>query len=228
MTDKDLERLLKELRSHPDMKPDVRDRWYSRSYPIFTKPDQSADSPEHLVRVMAYAASWVRLIPAASPTEDPREVANLDAALQAASTATGNAQRSAYQAAIRAARKAFGLREDGESIVLLSKAMHFFRPSIAPMLDTRVGEAWSALAARHTSVRPRNLLSGISGAGRQRKPIPTAGDYASYWAVAKRLVSVGQQLDSHFDYRKLDLLLFAYGKDLNAAKRKKRVGGARR
>jgi hypothetical protein len=222
MTDENLERLLNELISRPQVKPDRLDRWYSRSYPVFVAHAENRDSPEDLVRVMAYAASWVRLIPAARPTEDPGEVATLNAALRTASTAKAKNERRAYEAAIRAARKAFGLREDSASIVLLSKAMHFLRPMIAPMIDTRVGEAWSSLAREHSFLRPRSLLSGTSGAGKQRKPIPTSSDYANYWVVARRLVNVGRTLDPQFDYRKLDLLLFRYGKELNLVKAESR------
>lgn len=224
MNEQQVKAILKFLQSRPLSGPDARGQWYDRSYSVFIAPIHDEKPCDAVVRAMAYAASWVQLIRAARPPENSQVVARLIAALDAISHPLRQYSESEYRAAVLAAREAFGVRENGESIVLLSKAMHFFRPTIAPMIDTNVGKAWAALRQAHGFLQPETLLSGTIGHGKKKRSVPNETDYLRYWPVAKRFAEVGKQTDPGFDFRALDRLLFNYGKDMAMRRRKSSKG----
>jgi hypothetical protein len=174
--------------------------------------------------VLAFSASWVGSIPRANPPKDNRPVEILiDAfkALPKTNERTSKEERKKLRAdVLSTGRFALGLKADSDAIVFLSKALHFFRPTMVPLIDENVGKAWDKVVARFPNLTPTSLMSGTKpktkkGAGTERVPRPTTADYLSFWEVAADLVRVGRSRElggPRFSYRDLDLLLFRIGK----------------
>ena len=186
----------------------AKDAWYERSYPVFTKRSHENDSLDGLVRVMAYASSWIPGVPSADPTQNPKILDELMALLESLQhqDATSTANRmSLRRTVIAKARAALGLREGVASIVLLSKALHFFRPSLVPMIDRNVGKAWVLLRAHFRSLDPRSIT------------YPNEQNYLNYWETAWGLLQASKVQASTtslpvIGYRELDVMLFNIGK----------------
>ena len=106
-----------------DQAKTAKDDWYERSYPIFASSSARDSSPDGLVTVMAYAASWIAGVPSCRPTQERAVVDQLIASLD---RLLGGVKMSATKRtelrrhAIAKGRLAFGLRNDTASIVLLS------------------------------------------------------------------------------------------------------------
>ena len=174
------------------------DAWYQASYDVFKasgRPRNRAD----FIRIIAYAYSWLpRNNPAACPTDEEfRELAN---AVQAATDAyTTGASASELKAArkklIGRAQTAVGV-EGPDSIVTVSKVLHFWDPKLAPMIDRHVARALNHL--------PGQLLKTVA-----LKTDP----YLDYWAFADRLIAASKAHPiTELSYRKLDELLFQLGR----------------
>lgn len=219
MNAKERGQVLKFLLSLGPPKEGVRDRWYGRSYPILARSGKWKETPSGLVQVMAYAASWVRLIPAAEPSSDQADVNALVEAFEGLDAATAASRRNKRIAVIQCAEKAFGTKADAERIVLLSKALHFFRPGLAPMIDGRVGVAWIGLRDRFPWIKPASIMSGLDA---KKQPFPTKTDYMAFWEEASELVQRARRVDPAFSYRVLDQILFHFGKQLDRERRRAR------
>jgi len=60
-----------------------KDRWYDRSYAIFAQNASWKNTPDGLVMLIGFAASWVPAIPEASPTKSQAQVDSLSNAFDA-------------------------------------------------------------------------------------------------------------------------------------------------
>src|SRR4051794_27301796 len=78
-------RCLKGSLDRSEQIPAVRntERWYERSYGVFAREEPWKKTPDGLVKVLAFASSWLPAIPEASPTTRQEDADALTAALKA-------------------------------------------------------------------------------------------------------------------------------------------------
>jgi hypothetical protein len=199
-----VEELVEHLRAqNSGRRATATDRWYERSYPYLVQDTRITKAS--LVRAMAAAGSWVNVIPTASPGEDSRAIAALAQSLKNLERASPRNRDRARKAVVEAARNAFGLEGDSERIVVLSKALHFLRPKLVPMIDTNVARAWKSLVRKKAFhwLGARFKTKSLIAPGHKR---PMKADFIKYWEIADQLSGNGKRLS----YRELDELLFRY------------------
>lgn len=214
MTGTAVEKLLEWLKSRKPGKERPTDRWYKRSYRFLVQ--NRPVSAEVLVHTMAAAGSWVHLIPTACPGKDKKAIRRLSECLRIlASGAAGRSMAGLRQDVLRAAQEAYGLKRDSEAVVVLSKALHFLRPRLVPMIDTNIARAWKSLTRKKrfkwlvARFKTRSLISAKR---------PTQGDFLNYWDIAHCLTDGGRRLS----YRELDEYLFSYARSLPRRRKSRR------
>jgi hypothetical protein len=167
------------------------DAWYQASYAVFSKRNNR--SLDDFVCVTAFAYSWVSKIPTCGTTR--KQFAEFSKAVKQVEAAKSKQERSAAQATLfKVTQSATGMRNK-DSMVVVSKVLHFWDPTLAPMVDK-----WS-----------RNAL--------RRLGVVATRSYTEYWEFLDRLIS--RLADSrtgsrHLDYRKLDEYLFQLGKSTSS------------
>jgi hypothetical protein len=167
---------------------DGTDAWYQASYDVFV--GGKARDYDQFVRAVAYAYSWVATIPKAAPR---------DSQVRAIKKAAEIAMRDTESRADLLQETRAALRINGKnSYVVVSKVLHFWDPTLAPMIDSWVYKALEELNIR----RPA---------------------YIEYWRFADRAIRLARESKkiSNLDYRLLDELLFQFGR--SRAPRPRRV-----
>jgi hypothetical protein len=168
------------------------DAWYQASYAEFTKrgnPKTRAD----FICVIAFAYSWLptnRL--AASPTED--HFKELKVAVKRAQKDGSDDNRKAL---IYAAQTAIGVSHS--AVITVSKVLHFWDVSLAPMFDINIKRALEKLRV------PR--------ASDGDEPDRAIANYLWYWRLADVLLHESKTHSiGPLDYRRLDELMFQMGR----------------
>jgi len=169
------------------------DAWCRASYPVFvaegTVGPLKADA---FLRIVAYTYSWVAAIPHADPRGDlPSVLAAVDKAKAIESTSPECLAevREARSAAIRAVQAVLGISENAESVVIVSKVLHFMDPNFAPMIDGNVSKAFQRLV-EESGGESSPWRRALSEAGAPRiqtlSAPPRVEQYLSYWELASR------------------------------------------
>jgi hypothetical protein len=199
LTDPDIDSILQQLES--EAKPRVEklhrkaragkltgtDAWYQASYAVFSK-HQNRDL-EDFIRVTAFAYSWVSKIPTCGTSA--RQFAEFVKAVQREAVAkAGSDQSKARRELFKVTQASTGMRNEN-SMVVVSKVLHFWDPARAPMIDT-----WSRKALR-------------------RLGLVATRSYPEYWDFLDRIIKRSGQKRTGLgplDYRKVDEYLFQLGK----------------
>jgi hypothetical protein len=185
------------------------DAWYQGSYSVFTaSPPTEPASAEEFLRIVACAYSWVATIPDADPRPHFDSVrAAIEHVTEVEANSSNDIQkvRNARASAIQKVKDALGIASVEGSVVITSKVLHFWRPSLAPMIDVNVATAWKELA----DIDER-WTAALQGSGNDRistlSKLPRTEQYLSYWQLAYRLRGIA----GGPSYRDLDELMFYY------------------
>ena len=105
---------------------------------------------------------------------------------------------------------ALSIADTAESVVIVSKVLHFWDAELAPMIDANVAVGWERLAA---SPHWREALRA-SGNPRIKKlsDPPRVEQYLSYWEFAYQCRACAHGVS----YREFDELLFCYARGPSA------------
>jgi|GEM_PF-2896727 len=198
--------------------PTGTDAWYQASYLVFRDADPN-DADEFL-KVVAYAYSWVATI----GTTDPRIHFNkvkkaVDSMRDAESksdycceTPSDTAVRFVCEArkrAVDAVQAALGINpKNNNSIVIVSKVLHFWNSEIAPMIDKNVANAWQRLSDTPTTGEnwTKCLCMASGGTVSTLSMSPSKSQFLGYWEIAFRF------RQNNLTYRELDEHLFCHGR----------------
>jgi len=172
------------------------DAWYQASYGVFTvqKPRDFQD----FIRVIAYAYSWLPTNkPAACPTMQQFE-AFVGAVRKVKPSRANEPGRRGRQELVEKTRIAIGVA-DRSRFITVSKVLHFWDPTLAPMFDVWVGRALKKLG------------------------VDTPKSYVAYWLFADCVIKRGRkrELLKGLNYRLLDELLFQLGKGVSGPEKTK-------
>lgn len=191
-----------------------KDAWYQASYDTFVRTTRGVPpTPDDFVRVVAFAYSWVATIPNSNPKQRFTDFLAAIAAITTAEYATPYdvaAVRAARLQALRVVQGALSIADAAESVVIVSKVLHFWDADIAPMIDANVAVGWERLAA---SPHWREALRA-SGNPRIKKMSdpPRVEQYLSYWEFAYQCRACAHGVN----YREFDELLFCYARGTSA------------
>jgi hypothetical protein len=128
-----------------------KDAWYQASYDTFmSTPRGVPPTPDDLAHVMASAYSWVATIPNSNPKPHFTRFLNAINAVFMVERTTPYivaANREARLQALRAVQRVLSIADTAESVVIVSKVLHFWDAAVAPMIDANVAVGWQRLAA---------------------------------------------------------------------------------
>jgi hypothetical protein len=103
-------------------------------------------------------------------------------------------------------QRVLSIADTAESVVIVSKVLHFWDAAVAPMIDANVAVGWQRLAALP------HWQDALRASGNQEvKTIsdpPRVQQYLSYWEFAYQCRACAHGVS----YRELDELLFCYGR----------------
>jgi hypothetical protein len=191
------------------------DAWYQNSYPAFVAhaPPETLDD---LLRIIAFAYSWLATIPEARPNQAHlKAIKKAIEALRRLSDGEKHKteRRAARDALITAVQAAVGIRTE-DSIVAVSKVLHFWDPGLAPMIDRNVVIGWRTLNAHATAALDIDPSSRKAG-------------YLDYWELTDQLIKrSGERPGIRLSYRRIDELLFQLGRRATNSKKSAATEGA--